>query len=107
MGIVGACVILVWAKGLIRESSAILLDADIDGKVRQQITQLLEHETDVEVTDLHVWKVGPNHLAAIVSLVTHSTKPLTSYRQRLENIPNLEHLTIEVIHCDNNACLQN
>ena len=106
MGIVGAGVILVWAKGLIKESSSILLDADIDGKVRVEITQILEQEDDVEISDLHVWKVGPNHLAAIVSLITHSGTSVAEFRHKLADIDHLEHLTVEVVYCREEECLQ-
>ncbi len=105
MGIVGAGVILVWAKGLIKESSAILLDADIDGKVRVEITQILAQEDDIEINDLHVWKVGPNHLAAIVSLISHQPRHSDEFRQRLKTIPHLEHITIEMIHCRQDSCV--
>jgi len=105
MGIVGACVILVWARGLVRESSAILLDADVDSHIRDQIKDRLENEEDIQVTDLHVWKVGPSHLAAIVSLVTHTTSPVTEYRELIAEIAPLEHLTVEVIQCADEQCL--
>ena len=105
MGIVGAAVILVWAKGLIKESSAILLDADVDRTARRQIKKTLEQQHDVEVTDLHVWKVGPSHLAAIVSLITHSKTSVTEYRELLSEIKHLEHITVEVVYCQQGECL--
>ena len=55
--------------GLIRDSGSVLLDAAVEGEeVRQEIREAVE-PTGSEVTDLHVWQVGPGHFAAIVSLV--------------------------------------
>jgi len=104
MGIVGAMVILIWARGLVRETSAILLDADVDRKTRERIRTMLEQEPDTQITDLHVWRVGPQHLAAMITLISHHPRPVGYYRQRLTGIKQLEHLTIEVVHCENQTC---
>ena len=105
MGIVGALVITRWAWGLLKESSAILLDAGVDGQVRTQLRNAIEADADNRVADLHVWKVGPHHLAAIITLVTHDPRPAAEYRQLLADIPQLQHVTIEVIACEDEACL--
>lgn len=105
MGIVGALVITRWAWSLLKESSAILLDAGVDGAIREQIRSAIEADADNRVTDLHVWKVGPHHLAAIVTLVTHYPRPVCEYKQLLAGVVPIEHLTIEVIHCVDPPCL--
>ncbi len=105
MGIVGALVITRWAWGLLKESSAILLDAGVGGEVRERIRETIEAEADNRVTDLHVWKVGPHHLSTIVTLVTHYPRPVEEYRQLLEGIEQLRHITIEVIQCMDEPCV--
>ncbi len=105
MGIIGALVISRWAWGLLKESSRILLDAGVDGAVRGRIQQIIEADADNRVTDLHVWKVGPHHLAAIVTLVTHYPRPVEEYRQLLAELPELKHVTIEVIECADAPCI--
>ena len=105
MGIVGALVITRWAWGLLRESSAILLDAGVGGAVREDIRAAIEDEADNRVTDLHVWLVGPDHLAAIITLVTHYPRSPAEYRQLLSGIRQLRHVTIEVIACEDEPCM--
>jgi cation diffusion facilitator family transporter len=71
MGIVGALVITRWSWGLLRDTSAILLDSSVDALLVQAVHGLIEADADNRVADLHVWRVGPRHLAAIISVVTH------------------------------------
>ena len=104
MGVVGAIIILVWARGLLRESSVILLDAGVGSEVREGIRAAIESDRDTQVTDLHVWKVSPHHLSAIITLVTHAPRSVDDYRGLLSGFSNLEHVTIEVIHCEDEAC---
>ena len=99
MGIVGALVISRWAWGLIKESSVILLDAGVDADLRSKIQGTIEADADNRVTDLHVWKVGPQQLSAIISLVSHSPRPADEYRKLLADFRQLKHVTIEVIKC--------
>jgi len=105
MGVVGALVITRWAWNLLKESSAILLDAGVGGELRDGIQQAIESAADNRVTDLHVWRVAPRQLAAIVTLVTHYPRPNEEYRQLLAGFRQLKHLTIEVIHCEEPPCI--
>lgn len=96
MGVVGALVIARWSWGLIRDSGSVLLDAAVEGEeVRQEIREAVE-PTGSEVTDLHVWQVGPGHFAAIVSLVTREPQEPAHYKALLAHIHELSHVTIEV-----------
>lgn len=99
MGIVGAAVILWWSWGLIRNSSAVLLDREADGSIAEAVRSLIEADADNRVADLHLWQVGAGHLALIVSVVTHHPRPPSHYRSLLASIPNLSHVTIEVVPC--------
>jgi cation diffusion facilitator family transporter len=95
-GLIGACVIASWSFGLIRDTGAILLDMTPDRALADRIRGLVEREGD-EVTDLHLWRLGPGHMGAIVSVATHSSRETADYRQRLAVLPSLSHLTVEVV----------
>ncbi|WP_080922155.1 CDF family Co(II)/Ni(II) efflux transporter DmeF, partial [Pseudomonas fluorescens] len=66
MGIVGALVIARWAWSLIKDTAAVLLDKT-DEHVAEEIRALLDQASRLQITDLHVWRVGPQARAAIVS----------------------------------------
>ncbi len=88
-----------WALGLVRDSAAVLLDAEDHGGVVQAVEEIIAALPDHEIADLHVWRIGPASRACILSLVTHSPQPLERYRQRLAAIRGLDHVTIEINHC--------
>ena len=95
-GIVGACVIASWSYGLIRDTGAILLDMNPDPRLADQLRQAIEVDGD-RLDDLHLWRVGPGHLAAIVSVVTPNPHDPSYYRDRLSRFKILSHLTVEVV----------
>jgi Co/Zn/Cd efflux system component len=94
-GIVGALVIASWALALIRDTSAILLDMTPDRRMEDNVRQAIEGEGD-RIADLHLWRLGPGHLGAIVSVVTRSGRCEADYRARLARFRSLSHVTIEV-----------
>ena len=93
MGIVGAIVIAKWAYGLMRDSAAVLLDTT-DEPVAAEIRELLATD-DVRISDLHVWQVGPDARAAIVSVVASAPVSADTIRERLAPVHELSHLTVE------------
>jgi cation diffusion facilitator family transporter len=97
MGIVGALVIANWSWGLLRAAGAVLLDMRSEG-LAQEIRQRLERDDD-RIADLHIWRVGPGHHAALVSLVSDRPEPPQAYKARLAGIAGLSHLTVEVQVC--------
>jgi len=105
MGIVGALVIIRWAYGLLKDTGPILLDQNIDETVRIAITAAIETDSDNRIADLHLWKVGPEDYAAIVSLVTHVPKPVQHYKKLLKDIQQVSHSTIEVYQCPGAPCI--
>jgi cation diffusion facilitator family transporter len=95
-GIVGACVIASWSYGLIRDTGAILLDMNPDPGLAEGIRDLIEAGGD-EVADLHLWRLGPGHLGAIVAITTAKRRDSAFYRDRLAGFHALSHLTVEVV----------
>jgi len=102
MGIVGATVISRWSYGLLRDSGRTLLDMKGQDALCDNIRRTIEVDQDTQVTDLHLWNIGPGHFAAIVSVATQSPHPPSYYKELLQNFKELSHLTLEVnpIHKD-------
>ncbi len=94
-GIIGAFVIASWSFGLIRDTGAILLDINPEPKLTAKVRQVIEADGD-KVADLHVWRLGPGHLGAIVSIFTANAREADFYRHKLASFPSLSHLTVEV-----------
>ena len=94
-GLVGAFVIASWSYGLVRDTGAILLDMNPDRSMADKLRQVIEGEGD-QIDDLHLWRLGPGHLAAIVSISTHAARGPDYYRGKLARFRSLSHLTIEV-----------
>jgi cation diffusion facilitator family transporter len=96
-GIIGACVIASWSYGLIRDTGAILLDMNPDKGMANKLRDEVEADGDV-LADLHLWRLGPGHLGAIISVVTSKARDADYYRLRLARFKSLSHLTVEVAH---------
>jgi cation diffusion facilitator family transporter len=94
-GIIGAVVIANWSFGLVRDTGRILLDMTPDQHAVDRIRAMIEAEGD-QVADLHVWRLGPGHLGAILSVVTQEPRGPEHYRARLARERGLSHLTVEV-----------
>lgn len=100
MGIAGALVIARWSYALLRDTSSVLLDAEVGEERRRAIRAALEADADNRVADLHLWRVGPRHLAALVSVVTQAPRDPAHYRQLLVPFRDLVHVTVEVQRCE-------
>ena len=69
MGIVGAVLVGVWAKGLLRDCALVLLDAEMDNPLTERIARTLTRAAmPVKVQDLHLWRVANDKYACIVAL---------------------------------------
>jgi len=104
MGIVGAVVVAVWAKGLIGETAKVLLDREMDHPVVDEIRAVIAERGaagETLIADLHVWRVGRATHACAISLVTHDAQ-LTArqVREWLAVHEEVVHATIEIHRCD-------
>lgn len=100
MGIVGAVLVAVWAKGLVKETAKVLLDREMDHAVVDEIREVITAENSSDttrITDLHVWRVGKNAYACALSIVTrdHGITPMV-IRQQLSVHDEIVHTTIEI-----------
>jgi cation diffusion facilitator family transporter len=94
-GIIGALVIASWSAALIRDTGAVLLDMNPDRAMADNLRRTIESDGD-RVADLHLWRLGPGHLGAVVSVVTPTERCEADYRAKLARFRSLSHLTIEV-----------
>jgi Co/Zn/Cd efflux system component len=99
MGVIGAAIIALWAKGLLIETATVLLDREMDSPVVVRVRNALAQEADTELADLHLWRVGRAQYACIVSVVTHGDISADRYKARLVGIDELVHVTVEVNRC--------
>lgn len=93
MGIVGGIVIARWSWTLMRDTASVLLDT-ADHHVADEVRELVEAPGDAKITDLHVWRVGPEAHAAIVEVVGQASA--VELRERLKPVHEIEHLTVAV-----------
>ncbi|EPO7853429.1 CDF family iron/cobalt efflux transporter AitP [Pseudomonas aeruginosa] len=97
MGIVGAVLVSVWACGLIRQSSRVLLDAQMDAPVAVEIrAAIASSPLPAELLDLHLWQVGQGKYACLLSLLTTEEGSADYFKRRLAEHEELVHITVEV-----------
>jgi cation diffusion facilitator family transporter len=96
-GIIGAAVIASWSYGLIRDTAAILLDMNPDRGMAERMRAIIETDGD-QLTDLHLWRLGPGHLGAILSVATQRQREPDYYQSLLSRFRGLSHLTVQVQH---------
>ena len=95
-GLLGAIVIAAWAYTLIRDTGAILLDMTPDRGMAERMRAAIETDGD-RLTDLHLWRLGPGHLGAILSVETKQRDRGPDYYQSLlGRFRPLSHVTVEV-----------
>jgi cation diffusion facilitator family transporter len=95
-GIVGALVIANWSYVLIKAAGAVLMDVRPDDAVAQKVKAAVEKVGD-RLIDLHIWRLGPGHLGAVVSVMSrHSERNPAFYHQLLGECKAFSHVTVEV-----------
>jgi len=88
------------------DTSVILLDGSVDPEIKLDIVRTIEEDADNRITDLHIWYINQDHLAATISLVTHYPQPPEYYKSLLKRIPSLSHVLVEVSHCHGEPCIE-
>ncbi len=103
MGIVGAVLVALWAKGLLQETGRVLLDREMDHPVAQEIRDGVEQalaDSETRVADLHVWRVGREAYACALTVVTHSpTLNAEQVRACFSMHEEIRHSTVEIQRC--------
>lgn len=99
MGIVGAALVSVWAYGLIRDSGRVLLDAEMNAPVVEEIREVIAASPiPAAICDLHVWRVGKQKYACILTLAVHEATTPDYFRKQLAIHEELVHVTVEIVH---------
>lgn len=98
MGLAGAVLVAVWSLGLLRDSAQILLDAEMNAPIVEEIRQVIDASPiKATITDLHVWRVGKGQYACILELLAASPMSSDYFRQQLQVHDELVHITVEVV----------
>ena len=97
MGIVGAVLITKWSMGLLKQTSAVLLDRQApDHLIESVITRIKSLPCKVEIIDLHVWSIGPNIYSAEITIVTDNENSISMFKSEMHTLTEIVHSTIEV-----------
>lgn len=97
MGIVGAGLVAVWAYGLLRDTGRVLLDAEMNVPVVEEIREvIMASPISAHISDLHVWRVGKGKFACILSLVTKDDVDPEYFKRQLSIHEELIHVSVEV-----------
>jgi cation diffusion facilitator family transporter len=96
-GLCGTIVIAAWSYGLLRDTGAILLDMNPDRVLSERIRVMIEADGD-RLRDLHLWRLGPGHLGAILSIATQRQRGPEYYQSLLDQFRGLSHVTVQVQH---------
>ncbi|MBI5785431.1 MAG: CDF family Co(II)/Ni(II) efflux transporter DmeF [Rhodocyclales bacterium] len=103
MGIVGATLVAIWARGLLVDTGKVLLDREMDHPVVEEIRAAVETGPDhggTRITDLHVWRVGKAAYSCAISVMTHDPALTPAQlRERLSIHEEIVHTTIEIQLC--------
>ena len=99
IALVASVVILRWAVGLLRQTGAILLDAEAPEAMREEVRKRLESVPDSQVVDLHLWSVGQQSWVLVAAVVCHGQADPLDYKDQLNDLPQIHHPVIEVLIC--------
>jgi len=95
-GFIGAMVIANWSYGLIRDTGAILVDLSPGETLANKVRATVEAAGDTLV-DLHVWRLGPGHFGAVISVVSQvAQRGPAFYHALLRRFKGLSHITVEI-----------
>jgi len=97
MGLVGAVLVSTWAYGLLRDTGRVLLDAEMNAPVVEEIREVIAASPiRAQLNDLHVWRVGKGKFACILSLATDNEVSPEYFKQQLSIHEELVHISIEI-----------
>ncbi len=103
VGLLGAALIAGWSVGLLRQTSKILLDREMDDPLADEVRRRLESDEDARVADLHLWRVGDARFAVQATLVADQPLSADLYRERLHGMPAIAHVSLEINRCRGEA----
>lgn len=93
-GLAGAALVAHFAWRLLKRAGAVLLDMNPSAELTAEIRARLV-TGDERLLDLHLWRLGPGHHAAIAVIEAKTPLAPAAYRARLSGLPGLSHVTVE------------
>ncbi len=84
-----------FAVSLLRKASAALLDMNPSAELTAEIRTRLQAQGE-RVVDLHLWRLGPGHHAAVAVVSAQHPQDPAAYHARLNGLAGLSHVTVEV-----------
>jgi cation diffusion facilitator family transporter len=96
MGMVGALLVARWSIGLLGSTSGVLLDRQAPPSLRREIKERMEADDDTQVTDLHVWSIGPDIYSALISVIARKPVTPAEYKTRIPTSLGVAHVAVEV-----------
>jgi cation diffusion facilitator family transporter len=98
MGLAGMVLVGRWAVGLLRDTGRVLLDAEMDAPVVDEVREVVAGLPGApRLLDLHVWRVGRGKYACIVSLGAEGDAlRAESVREAIQVHEELVHVTVEI-----------
>jgi Co/Zn/Cd efflux system component len=94
-GLLGAGLVAQFAASLIRRGAAALLDMTPSPALAAEIRERLQAQGE-RVIDLHLWRLGPGHFAAVAVVSAPPPTTTEALRARLLGLPGLSHVTVEL-----------
>ena len=96
MGIVGAVLVAQWSIRLLQSTSQVLLDRQGPDHIMQQIRKNIEVDGSSKISDFHLWSIGPNIYAVVLTVICKTPIPPEEYKNRMPENLGLVHVSIEV-----------
>ncbi len=97
MGMAGSVLVATWAVGLLKSTGRILLDAEMDSPVVEEIREVISSSpVPARITDLHVWRVAAEKYACILGLAVDGRATAEDFRRQLSIHEELVHVTVEI-----------
>lgn len=95
-GVIGSLVMANRSYGLMRDTGATLFDINPDRRMAKNVRHAIEDRSEKAI-DLHVGRVGPGHMSAVVSVSTSEPQRDSRFDHAvLERFKGLSHVTVEV-----------
>jgi cation diffusion facilitator family transporter len=96
MGLVGAVLVARWSLGLLKTTTAVLLDRSAPEEARRAVADAIERADGNRVVDLHLWCIGLNLYAVVLTVVTPQPRAPDHYKALLPPHLPIVHATVEV-----------
>lgn len=97
MGIIGSILVSIWAFGIIKQSSKILLDAEMNEPLVEEIIEVINSlKDDIIIEKLHIFRVGKGKFSAILTLSSNKEINIENIKKELSIHEELVYIVVEV-----------